>query len=56
MSSHEGYPEGWVRVVLMINPETAEIHAIGGDREEGEGDTPYIGYEILKRWLKIWVK
>ena len=52
----EKYTDEWVRVELMINPHTAEIHAISGDREEGDGDQPYIGYEILKRWLKVWVK
>lgn len=43
----EGYPDNWINVNLMINPETKEIHAIGGDREPGKGDTPYIGLELL---------
>ena len=45
----EKYPDGWIKLVLMINPETNEIHCIGGDREEGEGDMPYTGYAILKK-------
>jgi len=48
----EVYPQNWVNVNLMINPETNEIHVIGGDREIGEGDTPYIGYEIIKKLIK----
>ncbi len=50
--NEESYPTGWVKTTLMINPETNEIHAIGGDREEGEGDTKYIGYEIIKKLIK----
>ena len=48
--SIEGYPKGWVRVTLAVSPGAKEIHALGGDREDGDGDTPYIGYErILNR-------
>lgn len=50
--SGESYPKNWVNINLMINPETNEIHAIGGNREEGEGDTKYIGYEIIKKLIK----
>jgi NTP pyrophosphatase (non-canonical NTP hydrolase) len=50
--SEESYPTGWVKATLMINPKTNEIHAIGGDREEGEGDTKYIGFEIIKKLIK----
>ena len=48
----EGYPDNWINVNLMINPETKEIHAISGDREPGEGDTPYIGLELIKEFIK----
>lgn len=44
----EKYPEGFVSLNLMINPITGEIHVVGGDREEGEGDQPYIGMKFLK--------
>jgi NTP pyrophosphatase (non-canonical NTP hydrolase) len=50
--SEESYPVGWVKATLMINSKTNEIHAIGGDREEGEGDTKYIGFEIIKELIK----
>jgi len=44
----EKYPDNWVRLELMIDPETKAIHIISGDREKGEGDQPYIGFKILK--------
>ena len=44
----EKYPEGFVSLNLMINPKTKEIHIVGGDREEGEGDQPYVGMKVLK--------
>jgi len=47
----EGYPKGWINANLMINPETKEIHCIGGDREPGEGDTAYIGFDLIKDWI-----
>ena len=43
----EGYPADWARVVLMVSPDGNQFHAIGGDREPGEGDTAYIGRERL---------
>ena len=46
---HEGYPKGWARVVLMVSPGGNEFHAIGGDREPGEGDMPYIGLERIRK-------
>lgn len=49
---NEGYPSSWINANLMINPETNEIHAIGGDRETGDGDQLYIGYEIIKKLIK----
>jgi hypothetical protein len=48
VSRHEGYPPGWVRVVLMVSPDGKEILAIGGDREPGEGDTNYIGLARMR--------
>lgn len=47
---NESHPNDWVRVVLMVSPDAKEFHAVGGDREPGEGDTPYIGYELLKKY------
>jgi hypothetical protein len=44
---NEGYPQDWVKVVLMVSPR-GEIHAVGGDRAEGVGDMPYIGFERIK--------
>jgi len=38
----EQYPEGWVRLDLMVSPE-GEAHAIGGEQQEGEGDMPFLG-------------
>ena len=48
----ESYSKQWVKADLMVNTQTNEIHAVGGDREPGEGDTPYIGYEVIKRLIK----
>lgn len=47
-TSDEVYPTGWVKLVLRISPE-GYYHAVGGDREPGEGDRPYIGLERLKK-------
>jgi len=47
---HEGYPAGWVKVILMVSPEGG-MNAIGGDRKEGEGDMPFIGLERIKARL-----
>ena len=50
--NNEGYPDNWVKTVLMVNPETKEIHAIGGDREKGAyGDGKYIGFELIREWV-----
>lgn len=49
MANEESYGEGWVHLNLMVNPETDEIHIVGGDREPGEGDTPYKGAPALER-------
>jgi len=51
-NTNEGYPKGWIRLNLMINEETGEMYATGGDREPGDGDMPYIGLEILKQKIK----
>lgn len=42
----EGYPDNWVRGTLIGNPETNEIHALDGERDE-EGR--YKLYEIVKK-------
>lgn len=44
---NESYPPNWKRVDLMVSPG-GEFHAIGGDREPGEGDQPWLGMERLK--------
>lgn len=49
----EGYSDKWVRVDLMVNCDTLEIHAIGGERKQGDGDMPYIGLELLKQKLDL---
>lgn len=43
----EGYPSDWARVELMVSPSGREFHAVGGEREKGEGDTAYIGRERI---------
>lgn len=47
---NERYPKDWKRVELMVSP-TGEFHAVGGDREPGDGDMPYPGMERLKARL-----
>lgn len=53
-SNMAGKKEQWVEVSLLINMETDEIYAAGGDREPcSHGhppccDTKYIGYEYIK--------
>lgn len=52
----EDYPKDWVRIELMVSPK-CELHAISGDREEGEGDQPYIGLERIVgaiSWGALW--
>lgn len=34
----------------MISPDGCDVHAIGGDRAPGEGDSIYYGFEHVKRW------
>lgn len=48
----ENCSKDWVNLTAMIGP-SGEIHATGGDREEGEGDQPFIGIERLKRRMPI---
>lgn len=48
----ENYPKDWVNVNLMINKETGEIHAIGGDQEPGKDDAPYIGLEMIRNRIE----
>lgn len=47
----EGYPPDWVKLTVMVSPR-GEIHAIDGDREDGDGDTAYIGLERLERRIE----
>ena len=53
-----GKREKWIEIGLLINPETGEIYATGGDREPcSHGhppccDTKYIGLEWLKERMK----
>jgi len=44
----EGYPSSWKKVTLMVSP-TGELHAIGGDRAPGDGDTEFYGLTLLQR-------
>lgn len=39
----ERYPDGWVWVSLMVSPDGSQFHSMGGERDPGEGDRPYIG-------------
>jgi len=54
-SNMAGKREKWIEISLLINPETDEVYAAGGDREPcSHGhppccDTEYIGYEWLKK-------
>lgn len=54
----ESYPDNWVNINLMINPDTGEIHVIGGDREpciHGYPpccDTEYVGMKLLKTFIR----
>lgn len=48
----ECYPSGWAKLVLAVDLETGEFHAIGGDHKPGEGDTLYPALEVLKDRLK----
>jgi hypothetical protein len=43
----EGCPSNWAKVVMMVSPK-GEMHAVGGDREPGHGDMPYVGLERIK--------
>jgi hypothetical protein len=47
-----------IKVILLINPETENIYAVGGDREPcSHGsqtccDTEYIGFKWIKERMK----
>lgn len=47
VGEEERYPSDWKKVILMVSPE-GEMHAIGGDRDPGQGDQPYVGLERIK--------
>jgi hypothetical protein len=46
---HETYPPHWAKVTLMVSP-TGEMHAIAGDRADGDPSTdlPYIGLQRIE--------
>lgn len=48
----EGYPKDWVHIDLMISSNGKEVHAMGGSREPGEGDMPFIGFPLLKKYYE----
>lgn len=48
MNNDETYPKDFATVTLKVSPDGQTIYAVGGDREPGEGDTAYIGFERLK--------
>jgi hypothetical protein len=48
----ERYPKDWVRLDLIVAPD-GQYHAIGGDREMGTGDTPYVGLERINQRLFV---
>ena len=52
MSNQEAYGPGWIRAVVMVHP-SGDIHYIGGDREDGEGDTEYRAAKYLRHASKI---
>lgn len=49
----EFYNQDWVEVTLKINPKTGSMHAVGGDRADGDpnSDRPYLGFEIIKEMV-----
>jgi len=46
--NNEVYPKEWIKLSLAINISTLEVHVLSGDRYPGEGDTGYIGLDLLK--------
>jgi hypothetical protein len=54
MSNKEKYPDDWVKLNLMIDPKTGEIHATGGDLNDGPkySDVGYKGFDILNEMIK----
>ena len=48
--SVEGYPPEWVKLVLAVNRQTGEFHAIGGLNVAAEGDeSRFPGMEALQK-------
>ncbi len=47
------YSKPWVKLNLMVNPDTNEIHVASGDKEPGEGDQPYAGMKVLDRLIRV---
>ena len=54
---NEKHPENWVKLSLLIDPDTKQMYAVGGDREPcSHGDPPccdtkYIGMKLLEEWI-----
>lgn len=46
----EAYPKDWVRLDLMVAPD-GTFHAVGGEREQGDGDQPYVGVQRIESRL-----
>ncbi len=49
--ANESYPASCVRVVLMVSPD-GELHAIDGKREDGDGDTAYVGLARINKKIE----
>jgi len=55
MANEEQYPEGWVKLSVVMNPHNPkEIYATGGDLNDGpEGaDVGYEGFDLLQNIIK----
>lgn len=55
MSNEEQYPEEWVKLSVIMNPNNPkEIYATGGDLNDGpEGcDVGYKGFDLLQNMIK----
>lgn len=46
--NNESYPKDWIHIDLMLSPDGKTVNAIGGTRESGEGDMPFLGFPLLK--------
>lgn len=49
---NESYPEGWIKIDLIISPNGKDLHIIGGDKLPGVGDMPYKGATLLDEYYK----